>query len=401
MTRKPLSSAGSRGGQAKTPPLSSNPSSARGHGPTVGAPSCSRSHGLTANKSSKSRTSRGQVDMSIPSFVPPPVDDGLNEGSGDSDSNDDGENELENAQHNQEVHEANETRPSEDVPVRKKFIRAYDIKLKFVGDECTSIFKKFYNGPWNTWTDVSQEGKECYFLKFQELCERNKKNRNSSSSGSSTSYRGGCISQSEHRDRMEVRTSIRPSKVEVFLEIYQREDKTWTKERARLTYEKFKEARDEELARLGEGAVIDDDELFIRVSGLIKRRCYGFGNLVDEVSSFIMNTPRTTTDDSDGSLRAQLVSLAKTVQKQNKIIEDNTKRTDMILSILESQGVHLPPSLFSTMSGSGGSGESVSQPLPNLYPHQQQCNEQQQSDQGQQQQSEEHNEEMAQKIEAN
>ncbi|OMO77168.1 hypothetical protein COLO4_25298 [Corchorus olitorius] len=114
-----------------------------------------------------------------------------------------------------------------------------------------------------------------------------------------------------------------------------------------------------------------------------------------------MNTPRTTTDSSDGSLRAQLVSLAKTVQKQNKIIEDNTKRTDMILSILESQGVHLPPSLFSTMTGSGGSGESVSQSLPNLYPHQQQCNEQQQSDQGQQQQSEEHNEEMAQKIVAN
>ncbi|OMP11156.1 Thioredoxin domain containing protein [Corchorus olitorius] len=125
---------------------------------------------------------------------------------------------------------------------------------------------------------------------------------------------------------------------------------------------------------------------------------YGLGNLVDEFSSFIMNTPCTTTDDSDGSLRAQLVSLAKTVQKQNKIIEDNTKRTDMILSILESRVVHLPPSVFSTRTGSRGSGESVSLPLPNLYPHQQQCNEQQQSDQGQQQQSEKHNKKWPKKL---
>ncbi|OMO54697.1 hypothetical protein CCACVL1_27637 [Corchorus capsularis] len=193
---------------------------------------------------------------------------------------------------------------------------------------------------------------------------------------------------------MEERTGIRPSKVEVFLKIYQKKDKTWTEER-----NLFKHAK--ELARLGEGAVIDDDELFIQVSGLIKRRCYGLGNLVDEVSAFIKNTPCTTTDDSDGSLRAQLVLSAKTVQKQNKIIKDNTKRIDMILSILESQGVRLLPSVFFTRTSFGGSGESVSQPLPNRSPHQQQCNEQQQSDQGQQQQSKEHNEEMGQNIVAN
>ncbi|OMO77029.1 Transposase, Ptta/En/Spm, plant [Corchorus olitorius] len=123
-------------------------------------------------------------------------------------------------------------------------------------------------------------------LEYKELCTKNKRNR--LSNPSVTISRGGCISSIEHRDKEE----------------------------------KFTKARAEEAARLGEGAVINDDYLWVKIMGIHKRRCYGLGNLITEMAVFptrSQSSQSTSTMDIDqSSLKEEVAELCQLVQQQNK-----------------------------------------------------------------------------------
>ncbi|OMO57324.1 Transposase, Ptta/En/Spm, plant [Corchorus capsularis] len=156
---------------------------------------------------------------------------------------------------------------------------------------------------------------------YQDLCAKNKRNRLLDSGA--TIYRGGCISTIEHRDREELKTGEKQSNLDIFIKLNTEEDGiTWKSGTARLAHEKLKKAQAEEVARLGEGTVINDDHLWVKIMGVHKRRCYGLGNLITEMAVFptrsqsSQSTSTINTDES--SLKEEVAELRQLVQQQNK-----------------------------------------------------------------------------------
>ncbi|OMP10718.1 hypothetical protein COLO4_04330 [Corchorus olitorius] len=76
----------------------------------------------------------------------------------------------------------------------------------------------------------------------------------------------------------------------------------WLKNAMHRCREKFTKARAEEAARLGEGAVINDDYIWVKIMGIHKRHCYGLGNLITEMAVFptrSQSSQSTSTMDTD------------------------------------------------------------------------------------------------------
>ncbi|OMO79127.1 hypothetical protein CCACVL1_13893 [Corchorus capsularis] len=127
--------------------------------------------------------------------------------------------------------------------------------------------------------------------------------------------------------------------------------------------EKFKKTRAEEAGRLGEGVVINDDHLWVKIIGIHKRLCYGLGNLITEMVVFrtrSQSSQSTSTMDTDqSSLKEEVVELNQLIQQQNKTQE-------LILAALQSGGITLQAGSIPV-----GLGESVSQPQQVPLPDQQ------------------------------
>ncbi|XP_056174627.1 uncharacterized protein LOC130140114 [Syzygium oleosum] len=89
--------------------------------------------------------------------------------------------------------------------------------------------------------------------KHQQISEINKKNRASSSSEGSATYAGVSINIGEHRKRMADELGTEPTFMATFERTFQKKDKTWTGNRAKVIKDKYDELVMSTAAASGDG----------------------------------------------------------------------------------------------------------------------------------------------------
>ncbi|OMO83109.1 Transposase, Ptta/En/Spm, plant [Corchorus olitorius] len=368
-------------------------------------------------RKSKRPNSVGAVDLHtlIPDFVPPPVQEipsgAPQETVGESDG-DDGEHshsgEEDGSDHEEDhVKQDSQAQQRPEIMPQRRHIVPSDMERKWFKDILAAdILKKWYRGAL-----LALEDKNAAELKYasgcakwlegamhrcrvkrkkpqwitraiwkklvelwdspeyKDLCAKNKRNQLSDSGA--TIYRGGCISSIEHRDReVRIENMGKTIKLGYLHQTNRREDGTWKSETTRLAHDKFKKVRAEEAARLGEGAVINDDHLWVKIMGIHTSRCYGLGNLITEMTVFptrSQSSKSTSTMDTDqSSMKEEFTESRQLIHQQNETLQQQNKTQELILAALQSGGITLQVGSIPV-----GSGESVSQPQQVPLPDQQ------------------------------
>jgi len=125
------------------------------------------------------------------------------------------------------------------------------------------------------------------------------------------------------------------------------------------------------LDREGEEAVIDDDKLWWDLFAGAGDRCYGIGNLAEEMTSSghsHSKSPQSSTTQQPATsvpleFMNQLQSLMKAFEEQKKELEEQKQQNQCIISMLESRGIQIP---ITMPRNAARTGESVSHvpPLP-------------------------------------
>ncbi|OMO51376.1 Transposase, Ptta/En/Spm, plant [Corchorus capsularis] len=314
----------------------------------ISCPSRGRTTSGGVARSTPQSGSRGLTNLDtavlLPAHVPPPthgvphVNSEEEENSLMNDNQDDmEEDEVEQSQHPQSQ-------------IEKITITSVDVRTKTVLKYVKRIIMKYYTDAWSCWSEMSAEGKQCYWSNFkaifiwardeeglirkkyntrasrwlknaihrvrkndkkpdwiideiwvklktkwatedfQKLCQKNKDNRHSKAIGSTT-----------EKDR--------PIKaVEVFKKIYLREDGTWKEDRARIAHEKFLKTCEERLAQEGEGAQINDDLLWWELAS--QNRGFGLGNLVEDFQPLLSQPAQSSISQQSDPKMDEVISVS-------------------------------------------------------------------------------------------
>ncbi|XP_039119946.1 protein root UVB sensitive 3-like [Dioscorea cayenensis subsp. rotundata] len=140
--------------------------------------------------------------------------------------------------------------------------------------------------------------------------------------------------------------------------------------------EKFVKARQDVLAREGQGVQIDDVTLWWDIFGVAKNRCYAMGNLVEEITSDYshLQSQRSTlrTQQSISSMSPEVMSKLEFLEKA---YDEQKKQNQYIISLLESRGIqvnleitprtsHAPARTRESASHGPHTSEDVEQPQP-------------------------------------
>ncbi|OMP09032.1 Transposase, Ptta/En/Spm, plant [Corchorus olitorius] len=325
----------------------------KGRRPTASGGNPSESKGR-ATPNSRLRLNEIDTVALLPAHVPPPAHDvtlvheeDVNNGEGENSSMNDNEGVqveevVEQRQQSQQIQQI--SRPDSEDPyqthcypaiftweredeaeVRKKFnSRA----AKWLKDALEKARKKKKQAGWiidDIWHRLWQMWN---IEEYQKLCKKNQQNRKSDNHGSMTTYHGGSASFEDHKKKMEIEAGGPVLVVDVFKKIFRREDKTWKEIRARIAYEKFKKAEEEQLVNAVEGEEINYDLLWWEICEHKGGSCFGFGNLVEDFQSSMHNLASSSVSEVfdpkihkavGGTLPSLPVELARTMESGSHV----------------------------------------------------------------------------------